>query len=60
VRALACSSETVFWHAVSVANAGKAAEAAELFRRCFEMDLRWKIMVPRIVTAGLLKNPPSI
>jgi uncharacterized Ntn-hydrolase superfamily protein len=52
------SAETVFWHAVAIANGGRPDKSIPLFRRCFQMDARWKVMLPRIIAAGLLKNPP--
>jgi uncharacterized Ntn-hydrolase superfamily protein len=53
------SAEMVFWHAVAVANSGDSGGAEPLFGRCFEMDPRWPVMVPRVVKSGLLKHPPG-
>lgn len=51
---LAPGAEMTFWHAVSLANAGRVDEALPLFRRVFEADRRWADLVPRLAEVDLL------
>jgi uncharacterized Ntn-hydrolase superfamily protein len=46
--------EMKFWHAVSLANAGRLKEALPLFGTIFRQDDHWRTLVPRLATAGLL------
>jgi uncharacterized Ntn-hydrolase superfamily protein len=46
--------EMKFWHAVSLANAGRLKEALPLFGTVFRQDDHWRTLVPRLATAGLL------
>ena len=46
--------EMKFWHAVSLANAGRLQEALPLFETIFRQDDHWRTLVPRLATAGLL------
>jgi uncharacterized Ntn-hydrolase superfamily protein len=46
--------EMKFWHAVSLANAGRLQEALPLFERVFRQDDHWRTLVPRLAAAGLL------
>jgi uncharacterized Ntn-hydrolase superfamily protein len=46
--------EMKFWHAVSLANAGRLNEALPLFETVFRRDEHWRILVPRLASAGLL------
>jgi hypothetical protein len=46
--------EMKFWHAVSLANAGRLKEALPLFEAVFRRDDDWRTLVPRLATAGLL------
>jgi len=53
----ACAPQIVeipFWHAVSLVNAGKVDEAAELFAEVFVREPVWAELIPRLVEAGLL------
>ncbi len=54
------SSEMVFWHAVALANAGRADGAAAAFDRCVAMDRRWLVMADRVAAAGLLTVDPAV
>ena len=46
--------EIAFWHAVTLANAGRLDDALPLFRRAFAADSNWRVLVPRLPPAGLL------
>jgi uncharacterized Ntn-hydrolase superfamily protein len=46
--------EMKFWHAVSLANAGRLQQALPLFEAIFRRDEHWRILVPRLASAGLL------
>lgn len=46
--------EMKFWHAVSLANAGRVEESLPLFAATFRGDANWRELVPRLVAAGLL------
>jgi uncharacterized Ntn-hydrolase superfamily protein len=46
--------EMKFWHAVSLANAGRLKEALPLFETIFRRDEQWRTLVPRLAAAGLL------
>src|SRR5918995_2421853 len=50
----ATNGEIVFWHAVTLANAGKVEESLPLFRRAYAQDTNWAVLVPRLPKAGLL------
>lgn len=46
--------ETYFWHAVTLASAGRVDEALPLFGKAFELWPRWRELVPRLPASGLL------
>ena len=46
--------EMKFWHAVSLANAGRIEVALPLFATVFRQDANWRELVPRLAAAGLL------
>jgi len=46
--------EMKFWHAVSLANAGRVEAALPLFATIFRQDAHWRELVPRLAAAGLL------
>jgi len=46
--------EMKFWHAVSLANAGRLKQALPLFETIFQRDEHWRTLVPRLAAAGLL------
>lgn len=54
------SHETVFWHAVTLASAGRDAEALPLFARAFEMWPLWRELVQRLPAAGLLPKDDDL
>lgn len=54
------SHETVFWHAVALASAGRTADAMPLFACAFERWPRWRDAVQRLPAAGLLPDDPAL
>jgi uncharacterized Ntn-hydrolase superfamily protein len=48
------NSEMVFWHAVTLAGAGRVEPSLPLFRRAFAADTNWRLLVPRLPASGLL------
>jgi uncharacterized Ntn-hydrolase superfamily protein len=46
--------EMKFWHAVSLANAGRLKQALPLFKTIFQKDEHWRTLIPRLAAAGLL------
>jgi uncharacterized Ntn-hydrolase superfamily protein len=56
----ATNGEIVFWHAVTLVNAGKIEESLPLFRRAFAQDTNWAVLVPRLPKAGLLPDDPKL
>jgi uncharacterized Ntn-hydrolase superfamily protein len=54
------NGEVVFWHAVTLANAGKVEESLPLFRRAFRQDRNWIELVKRLPKAGQLPNDAKV
>jgi uncharacterized Ntn-hydrolase superfamily protein len=52
--------EIIFWHAVTLANNKELDKSLPLFKQCFKADERWRILVPRLVTAEILPNDPAM
>lgn len=52
--------EMVFWHAVTLATAGKVDEALPLFRKVFAADHNWVTLLPRLPQSNLLPNDPKL
>jgi uncharacterized Ntn-hydrolase superfamily protein len=52
--------ETVFWHAVTLASAGREDEALPLFAEAFVRWPRWRELVQRLPAAGLLPEDPAL
>jgi uncharacterized Ntn-hydrolase superfamily protein len=50
----ATNGEFPFWHAVTLANAGRVEESLSLFRRAFAQDSNWIELVRRLPKAGQL------
>jgi uncharacterized Ntn-hydrolase superfamily protein len=48
--------EVVFWHAVTLVTAGEVERSLPLFKQCFNADERWRVLVPRLVTAEILPD----
>jgi uncharacterized Ntn-hydrolase superfamily protein len=54
------SHEMIFWHAATLADAGKIDEAMPLFAKAFEMWPRWREIIPRLPASGLLPDDPEL
>ncbi|MDX2411559.1 MAG: DUF1028 domain-containing protein [Woeseiaceae bacterium] len=54
------SHEMIFWHAATLADAGKVDEAMPLFAKAFSMWPRWREIVPRLPASGLLPDDPEL
>jgi len=52
--------EMVFWHAATLANAGRVEEAIPLFRRAFAYDANWIEMLKRLPKAGLFTGDEKL
>lgn len=54
------NAEMVFWHAVSLVNAGRVDEAVPLFQKTYKADARWKKLLERLPKSGLLPDDPKL
>lgn len=54
------SHEMVFWHAATLAAAGRVDESLPLFEKAFERWPRWRELVQRLPAAGLLPDDPQL
>ncbi|MGD2217268.1 MAG: DUF1028 domain-containing protein [Gemmatimonadales bacterium] len=52
--------EMVFWHAATLAAAGRVDESLPLFKRSFDMWPLWRELVPRLPASGLLPDDPEL
>lgn len=53
--------ELPFWHAVTLASAGRVDDALPIFKRVFAAEPnRWDILVPRLVKSELLPNDTTL
>ena len=52
--------EIPFWHAVSLANAGRVDAALPIFHRVFHAEPIWVEVVPRLAGSGLLPDDPEL
>ncbi|MFQ5746880.1 MAG: DUF1028 domain-containing protein [Gemmatimonadota bacterium] len=57
---LPAESEPVFWHAVTLATAGRVDESLPLFAKAYRMREDWRTLVPRLVAAELLPDDPAM
>ncbi len=46
--------EVPYWHAISLANAGRVEEALPVFKKIFAKNDNWRLMTQRLPGAGLL------
>ncbi len=53
-------AELPFWHATTLASAGRIDEALPIFERVFAKERRWIPLVERLVPAGLLPNDTTM
>lgn len=54
------NDEFVFWHAVTLAAAGRIEQALPLFGRAFRMNPAWLLLVPRLPQVGQLPQTPGL
>lgn len=54
------SHEMIFWHAATLAAAGKVDESLPMFRKAFSMWPAWREMVQRLPAAGLLPDDAAL
>lgn len=52
--------EMVFWHAVTLASLDRVKESLPLFKKVFEADYNWVILLPRLPKSGLLPDKPEL
>jgi uncharacterized Ntn-hydrolase superfamily protein len=52
--------ETIFWHAVTLASAGREDDAMPLFAEAFERWPLWRELVQRLPASGLLPDDPAL
>lgn len=50
--------ELPFWHAVTLADLDKIDEALPIFKRVFDENPAWAVLVQRLPAAGLMKDDP--
>lgn len=54
------SHEMVFWHAATLAAAGKVDESLPLFEKAFSMWPQWRELVQRLPAAGLMPDDDEL
>jgi len=54
------SHEMIFWHAATLAGAGRVDESLPLFERAFAMWPKWRELVTRLPASGLLPDDPEL
>jgi len=54
------NEELPFWHAVTLADTGKIAEALPIFKRVFRINRNWALLVQRLPASGLLTKDPQV
>jgi len=54
------SHEMIFWHAATLAGAGRVDESLPLFEKAFMMWPRWRELVPRLPASGLLPDDEEL
>ena len=52
--------ELPYWHAVTLASAGKVEESLPIFREVFRREPVWATLTPRLVPSKLLPDDPAI
>jgi uncharacterized Ntn-hydrolase superfamily protein len=53
-------AEMVYWHAVTLAGAGRLEQALPLFRRAFAADPNWAVLTARLPSAELLPRDDAL
>ncbi len=54
------SHEMIFWHAATLAGAGRVAESLPLFEQAFAMWPQWRELVTRLPASGLLPDDEEL
>jgi len=54
------SHEMIFWHAATLAGAGRVDESLPLFSKAFAMWPKWRELIPRLPAAGLLPDDADL
>jgi uncharacterized Ntn-hydrolase superfamily protein len=54
------SHEMVFWHAATLAAAGRVDESLPIFKKAFDMWPDWRELVPRLPASELLPDDPDL
>ncbi|GAB4125514.1 MAG: hypothetical protein Kow00104_10290 [Rhodothalassiaceae bacterium] len=52
--------EMIFWHAATLAAAGRVDESLPLFAEAFSLWPLWRDLVPRLPASGLLPDDPAL
>jgi uncharacterized Ntn-hydrolase superfamily protein len=52
--------EMVFWHAVTLCNAGRVDEALPLFKKVFAAEPAWAKLLPRLPKSKLFPDDPAL
>ena len=52
--------EMIFWHAVTLAGAGRVEQALPLFAKAFASWPKWRELVPRLPSSGLLPDDSEL
>jgi uncharacterized Ntn-hydrolase superfamily protein len=53
-------SEMTYWHAATLAGAGRVEESLPLFERAFAADPNWAVLTARLPSAGLLPKDDAL
>jgi len=54
------SHEMIFWHAATLAGAGRVDESLPLFAKAFAMWPNWRELIPRLPASGLLPDDAEL
>lgn len=54
------NAEILFWYAATLVTAGEVDRSLPLFKQVFEMDEKWRVLVPRLVKADLLPDDEAV
>jgi hypothetical protein len=50
----------IFWHAVTLTNAGRVEEALPLFKKVFKADRNWLTLLARLPRSKLLTDDQAL
>lgn len=54
------NAEMLFWHAITLAGAGRVEQAKPLLARAYALDPNWRQLVPRLPHSGLLPDADEL